>query len=128
MFNKQIFVLILIASLIAAKAYAGEIMVSSGTSNDLDAHRSPYASALKLDKEQSDVVGAAITYAGTYNSNNNQMNYSSYALVFYEDGTWSAGSTHRVDSLGSGKYVLPEGKHPKNIVGIGSDHETQRTV
>ncbi len=126
MINKLVIIILLLGCFVIA-VNAGEIIVSSGTSVDLKVHRSPYASALMIGwigQEDFNVVGAAIIWGPTYNEEHKPQNPSSYALVFYSNGWWSTGATNRVDSYGAGKYVLPSGKHPKDIVGIGFDENS----
>jgi len=115
----------------SAAANAGEIIVSSGNSEDLGTHRSPYASALKIGQEDFNVVGVAIITGTIYDredlpiAKRHIRPWSDYALVFHTDGSWSMGTTHRVDSVGGGDYTLPEGKSTRDIVGVAFSHHNK---
>ena len=118
MVNKIHIIGLLMASLIVTGVYAGEVTVSSGTSVDLTTHRRPYATVLKMGQKDFNVVGAAIVNVVPYKGQDH-LKQNAFALVFYSDGTWSMGATNIVDSVGGGKYLLPKGKYPKDIVGVG---------
>jgi len=119
MINKLVIIILLLGYFVTG-VYAGEVTVSSGTSVDLTAHRRPYATVLKMGQRDFNVIGAAIVNAYVNDPDPpHSFREHAYALVFYSDGTWSLGATNRVDSIGDGKYFLPKGKYPKDIVGVG---------
>ena len=121
MINKLVIIILLLGCFVTG-VYAGEVTVSSGTSVDLTAHRRPYTTVLKMGQQDFNVAGSAIV-SGWALTGRDKPPFAaevSYALVFYHDGTWSTGATNRVDSIGGGKYFLPKGKNPKDILGVGS--------
>ena len=75
-----------------------------------------------MGQQDFNVAGTAIVRGITFTDK--IWKVMSYALVFYHDGTWSTGATNRVDSIGGGKYFLPKGKYPKDIVGVGSSSDS----
>ncbi|MEN8133287.1 MAG: hypothetical protein ABFS45_24545 [Pseudomonadota bacterium] len=127
MINRLVAAIIFLGCWTLVPAYAGGVMVSSGTSVDLTAHRRPYATVLKPGMQDFNVVSSAIvilhklTPEGRWMSDENgRRKQFVHTMVFYSDNTWSIGTTNRVDSLGIGKYVLPPGYRPDQIVGAGS--------
>jgi hypothetical protein len=92
--------------------------VSAGTSEDLIRHRRPYSYVLATGKTPDDVV-EFVQYAGR---NNNTC-----CLAYYMDGTFSAGdSDNLARHVQSSRYLLPEGKMPGDIVGMGARYRGRR--
>jgi hypothetical protein len=82
--------------------------VSSGSSKDLDKHRSIYGYCLTNGKAPEDVVAIAIAKS------------DDHCYVWYDDGTVTSGKSFCLDAFrNSRSYSLAPGKTPNNIVGMG---------
>jgi len=89
-------------------AAANAAEVSAGTSVDLEAYNTPYATVPAAGVSFQDVVGIAI--AGS----------NDHVYVWYGDGTVSSGTTRDLDAYRERRsYALPAGYAPDDIVGIG---------
>ena len=80
----------------------------SGTSSNLDKHKTPYTTTFPPGKKFSDVVGLAIAKS------------DDHVYAWYKDGTASSGTSSDLDKYRAPyAYSLPPGKSPNDIKAVG---------
>ncbi|MGB7291658.1 MAG: hypothetical protein WBD99_05765 [Thermodesulfobacteriota bacterium] len=95
--------------------------VSSGTSNDVSKYRRRYDYVMPKGYSPDDIVGIAAFPYLVLDKRTPLFDFKPVpaTIAFYKDGKYSMGVSNNLAKYhGPRQYYLPDGKQPKNIVGV----------